>query len=118
MGPAMNAFERAITAYDDAHERALVESVTRAIVDASLISESPLLVLRTGELTSALLIVLAAAIALSPEAARSSAAIRKTTDELRRRLKKCVAVARAHPDFREFEARSFRQDDAKRGGHS
>jgi hypothetical protein len=111
----MNAFARAQAGYDDKHEKAPVEAVIRAVVEVSLISEPPVLVLRTGELTSTLVSVLAASLALSPSAARSPAAIRKVTDTLRRRLLKRVAAARADPDFSDFEARAFRPDDAKRG---
>ena len=76
----MNALERAPTDYEEKHEKAVIEAIMRIVADAPLISEPPLSVLRTGELASALLTVLAAAIALSPEAVCSLATIRKTTD--------------------------------------
>ena len=113
-----NDFERARAGYDDAHEEALVEAITRAVFAASVISEPPVTVLRTGELTNALLTVLATAIALSPSAVRSPAAIRKTTNSLWRRLLKRVAAARANADFGDFESNCFRHDDSERGGHA
>ena len=103
-----NDLERARAGYDDAHEEALVEAITRAVFAASVISEPPVTVLRTGELTNA----------LSPSAVRSPAAIRKTTNSLWRWLLKRVAAARANADFGDFESNCFRHDDSERGGHA
>jgi hypothetical protein len=75
-------------------------------------------VIRTGEMTSALLTYLASAIALSPSSTRSPTAIRNTIEELRRRLFTCVSAARQSPDFHDFEARIFRSDDDERGERS
>ena len=113
-----NDFERARAGYDDAHEEALVEAITRAVFAASVIGEPPVTVLRTGELTNALRTGVATAIALSPSAVRSPAAIRKTTNSLWRRLLKRVAAARANADFGDFESNCFRHDDSERGGHA
>jgi hypothetical protein len=81
-----------------------VKVIMRGVVEASQIGEPPVLVLRSGELTSALLTILATAIALSPESVRSPAAIRKVTEALRRHLQERVAVARASLDFLDFES--------------
>jgi anaerobic glycerol-3-phosphate dehydrogenase len=113
-----DALDRAHAGYDPTHREALTEAILRAIADASIINEPRVLCLRTGELTDALVDVLAAAIAMSPEAIRSPAAIRKLTDELRRRSIKKVAEAGSNPDFQDFERRIFRNDDEKRGGRA
>jgi hypothetical protein len=109
----MKAYQRATASYD-AHEEALVEAITRAMFEASVIGEPPVPVLRIGELTDASLNVLAATLALSSELARSPAAIRKTTDILRRRLPKRVANARGNSDFQDFKNHCFRHDDPDR----
>jgi hypothetical protein len=110
------SFERAASGYDEEFERLLVAEIMRAITEASIVAEPRCMVLRTGEMTAALLTVLASAIALSPSAVRSPTAIRQICDQLRRRLIKRVANARANSDFRDFEARIFRSDDKDRGG--
>jgi hypothetical protein len=112
------SFERATAGFDDAHERALLDAIITAIGKASMVSDPPCMVLRTGEMQSALLTCLAGAIALSPAATRSPTAIRKTVDELRRRLIKHVGAARNSGEFRDFEARIFRSDDEDRGGNA
>jgi hypothetical protein len=114
----MTTYQRAESGYDEAHERALVDAITAAIADASMVSDPPVMVIRTGELTSALLTCLANAIALSPSAVRSPTAIRKRIEELQRRLLRHVAAARASADFLDLEARFFRSDDKDRGGRA
>lgn len=116
--PAVGAFERALAGYDVQHRNTLTEAILRAIVDASVIEQPPVLCIRTGELTDALIDALAAAIAMSPEATRSPAAIRKITDELRKRIVRKVAEVRSNADFRAFEDRVFRSDDDTRGGRA
>jgi hypothetical protein len=114
----MNAYERAQMGYDDAHEQALLDAIVEAIGQASLISEPPVLCLRTGEIAIALTRVLALILAISPSAARSPTAIRKLTEEFRRRLIKGAANAARDPDLNDFVARAFRNDDRERGGHA
>jgi hypothetical protein len=111
-------FERAAAGFDEDFEHLLTGEIMRAIAAASMVSDPPCMVLRTGEMTSALLTVLASAIALSPSAMRSPSAIRQICDDLRRRLIKRVAGSRASADFRDFEARMFRSDDKDRGGNA
>jgi hypothetical protein len=111
------SFERT-SGYDEAHERALVDAITTAITNASMVSDPRCMVLRTGEVTAALLTCLASAIALSPSAVRSPTAIRQICGQLRRRLIKRVGDARADADFRDLEAGMFRSDDKDRGGRA
>jgi hypothetical protein len=117
-GAAVTTYERAAEGYDEAHEEALVAAITKAIGEASMVTDPPCLVLRTGELVSALTSVLATALALSPERVRSPTAIRKTLDKVRQRLIRRVAVARANAELRDLEARIFRGDDRERGGNA
>jgi hypothetical protein len=111
-----SAFERAAAGYDDEHEKALVAAIFHAINQASLISDPPVLCIRTGEIAHALETVLVATLALSPTATRSPKAIRELTDRLRKRLVKRVARAAADPATRDFLDRVFRSDDDQRGG--
>ena len=69
-----DTLDRAHHSYDPAHRDAATAAILHAVVDASMIQESNALVIRTGELTDALVTVLSAAIAMSPSAARSPAA--------------------------------------------
>jgi hypothetical protein len=110
-------FEKAMSGYDDAHERAQIDANIEAITRTSLIGgEPPVLCLRTGEIANALTNVLFIILAMSPSAVRSPAAIRKLADEFRRRLIKRVADAALDPELNDFVARAFRGDDRERGG--
>jgi hypothetical protein len=114
----MTSYERAAQGYDPEHESKLVDAITKAIAETSVVENPRCMVLRTGELVSALTSVLATALALSPERVRSPTAIRKTLDTVRLRLIKRVAAARASADLRDFEARIFKSDDRERGGNA
>jgi hypothetical protein len=111
-------FERAAASYDPEHEDDLVAAITKAIAETSLVTDPPVLVLRTGEIVSALTTCLATALALSPERVRSPTAIRKTAEAVRQHLIRRVAAARSSADLRDFEARIFNSDDAERGGRA
>jgi hypothetical protein len=114
----MNRYERATAGYDEAHEQALVDAIIETIAKASLISEPPVLCLRTGEIASALTRTLALILAISPSAVRSPHAIRKMSEEMRRRLTKDAANAARNPEVNDFVARAFRNDDRERGGRA
>ena len=62
-----------------------------AIDEIRMVTDANAVVIRTGELTSALLTALASAMAISPAAHRSPAAMRKFLDELHRRLPSNIA---------------------------
>jgi hypothetical protein len=72
------------------------------------------MVLRTGETAEALLPVLAGIIAMSPASTRSPTAIRKTIDNLGKRLRKKIAAAERSGDLQDFVARTF-HDGSTRG---
>ena len=115
-GAAMTAASRttyaeAARGYSDEFERNLVAAITQAIGEASLVTDCPVMAIRTGETASALLSVLAAVLAMSPAAVRSPTALRKTIDELGKRLRRRVAAAQADQDVQDFARRCFRGSD-------
>jgi len=104
-------FARATLEYDAEHERALLEAITEAIFEASRVSDCNAVVIRTGEATQALLTALACILAMSPSATGSPAAIRKTVDELGKRLRRRFASAEQSADLKDFVRRSFWNTD-------
>jgi hypothetical protein len=76
-----------------------------------MISDAHVMALRTGEIASALLTALATTLAMSPAATRSPTQIRKTIDELRRRLCRKLAAAEHSDDLREFARHCFHGND-------
>src|SRR5262245_793820 len=70
-----------------------------------MVSGANAMIVRTGEATSALLTVLAGMLALSPAAVRSPTAMRKTVDELGKRLRRQVAAAESDPELHAFRDR-------------
>ena len=111
------SYAQATRAYDGEHENALAEAILRAVIDASKVSDANVAVVRTAELTSALLSCLAIALVMSPAASRSPTAVRKTVDELAKRLRRRVAAAESDETMRDFLQRCFRSDDDV-GGHA
>jgi len=107
-------YTRAVdSGYDAEHERALVDAIVKAITDTSMVVDTNALVLRTGETASALLTCLAGTLALSPAATRSPTAIRKTVEELRKRLQRRIAAADADPTVQDFIRRAFHGTDVE-----
>jgi hypothetical protein len=104
---ARTPYARATQGYDCEHERELLAAITNAIIASSMISDANVCALRTAEITSALLTALASVLALSPTITRSPSQIRKTLDELRRRLCRRHAEAERSDDLREFVSRCF-----------
>ena len=104
-------FAKATLEFDAEHERALLEAITEAIFEASRVSDCNAVVIRTGEAAQALLTALACALAMSPSATRSPAAIRKTVDEFGKQLRRRVASAEQNPGLKDFVRRSFWNTD-------
>ena len=100
-------FARATLEYDEEHERALLEAITQAIFETSRVSDCNAVVIRTGEAAQALLTALACVLAMSPSVTRSPAAIRKTIDDLGKRLRRKVARAEQRPGPAGFRSPKF-----------
>src|SRR5262245_19385442 len=115
--PRTATYARACASYDEEHERVLVEAILRAIFDASRVSDVDCVVLRTGELTSALLSALAACTAMSPSTTRSPTAIRKTIDDLSKRLRRRITSAEQNEVLQELIRRRFFRGNQV-GGHA
>jgi hypothetical protein len=107
-GMTRTTYARAALEYDREHEQALLEAITKAIFEASMVSDCNAVVIRTGEAAEALLTVLAGTLAMSPSVTRSPTAIRKTIDELGKRLRRKVAAAEQCADLQDFVRRMFR----------
>jgi 2-oxo-4-hydroxy-4-carboxy--5-ureidoimidazoline (OHCU) decarboxylase len=113
MTDAQTTYDRATSAYDKKHERALLEAIT-AIFESSTVSDTNAIVIRTGEAAEALLTVLAGILAMSPAATRSPTAIRRTLDDLGgKRLRRQIAAAERSEDLQEFIRRTFRGNDVE-----
>jgi hypothetical protein len=100
-------FDRAAAGYDADHERALMAAILRAIADASKVTDTDAVVLRTGEAASALLTCLAGVLAMSPSMTRSPSALRRMLDELGKRLRSRLAEAERNPEMQDFIRRVF-----------
>ena len=101
-------FARATAGYDTEHERALMESITAAIFEASMVSDANAIVVRTAETAEAVLTVLAGILAMSPAVTRSPTALRSHIDELGKRLHRKVSAAEQDSDLQEFLRQTFR----------
>jgi hypothetical protein len=110
MTDAQTTYDRTTSAYDKDHERALMEAITRTIFETSA---ADAIVIRTAECAQAPVIVLAGVLAMSPAATPSPTAIRRTIDDLGKRLRRQIAAAEASEDLQEFISRTFRGNDVE-----
>jgi hypothetical protein len=113
MTDAQTTYDRATSAYDKDHERALMEAITRTIFETSAVSDADAIFIRTAECAQALVIVLDGVLAMSPAATRSPTAIRRTIDDLGKRLRRQIAVTEASEDLQEFISWTFRGNDVE-----
>ena len=113
MTDAQTTYDRATSAYDKDHERALMEAITLTIFETSAVSDADAIVIRTAECAQALVIVLAGVLAMSPTATRSPTAIRRTIDDFGKRLRQQIAAAEASEDLQEFISWAFRGNDVE-----
>jgi hypothetical protein len=109
--PFRTSYARAVAGYDAEHERELVAAITTAIAESSVTTSPPVLCIRTAEAASALVTCLAAVLAMSPAATRSPTAIRRTLDELGKRLRRRIAAAERNGKLQELVRRSIRGND-------
>jgi hypothetical protein len=101
-------YERATLEYDVEHERALIEAIATAIFEVSRVTDVNAAVIRTGEAARALTKSLAMVLALSPAAARSPTALRKTSDEIGKCLRRYVVENERDGIAQEFLRRPAR----------
>ena len=87
-------YERATAGFDPEFRDALVAEITDVIARASIVTDQPIMALRTGETTDALIISLISTLALTPSM-DSPTVLRKFADELSKRVRRSVARARA-----------------------
>ena len=113
MTDAQTTYARATLEYDKDHERALMEAITRTIFETSAVSDADAIFIRTAECAQALVIVLDGVLAMSSAATRSPTAIRRTIDDLGKRLRRQIAAAEASEDLQEFISRTFRGNDVE-----
>ena len=110
MTDAQTTYDRATSAYDKDHERALLEAITRTIFETSAVSDADAVV-RTGEIAAVLITALACTLAPSPSATRTSAAIRKVVEDIGKSLRRLVASIEEIVGIQEFLTQSFSGDD-------
>jgi hypothetical protein len=104
-------FERATLECDPLHELALIEAIAVAMFEVSGVTDANVAVIRTGEAARALTKSLAMVLALSPSVTRSPTALRKTSDEISKCLRRYVAEAERDDLAQEFLRRTFRGTD-------
>jgi hypothetical protein len=117
----MSKLERAMAGYDERFERKVVDEITAAIANTSMLSDGDghqVLALCLGQTASALTTILASTLALSPSSTRSRAAIKQLAAAFRRKLQACVRAAEQSPDLYEFKRRVFHSGDRARGGNA
>jgi hypothetical protein len=107
MSDRRTTYGRAAAGYDAEFERRLVDEISTAIASASMVVDANALVLRTGETASALITVLASVLAVSPAATRSPTTLRRTIDELHKRVRRRLAAAEADSAVQDFVRHCF-----------
>jgi hypothetical protein len=94
MTDTRTTYERATAGFDPEFSDALVAEITDVIAKASIVTDQPIMALRTGETAEALIIALISTLALTPSM-DSPTALRKFVDALAKRIRRSVARARA-----------------------
>jgi hypothetical protein len=99
-------YARAVAGYDEEFEQQLAGEILRAITSASMASDTNVMLLRTGEMTAALIKVLALTLALSP-CARSPTALRAAVDAIAKRLRRQAQAAIDDAELRDTRKHFF-----------
>jgi hypothetical protein len=99
--------ERASAEYDAEFEDGLVVEITRAIVDASKVTDTAAIVMRLHETTSALLTCLATVMAMSPSVTGSRTVQRQFLRELDKTLRQRMAAAEHSPELHDLLRQAF-----------
>ena len=82
--------------YDPAFKDALIKEISTAIAKASLVTDAPIMAIRTGETIEALIVCLIAVASMSPHFDTPSH-LREFADTLAKRFRRSVAQQRANP---------------------
>ena len=91
-------YAKAVAAYDVEFERLLADAIIETIATKSLVTDANVMVLRTGETATALVIALETIMALSPLMDTPSE-LRKFAEHTAKRLRKNISKLRADPEF-------------------
>jgi hypothetical protein len=91
-------YARATAAYDPAFEQSLADAIIETIATKSLVSDANVMVLRTDETATALVIALETIMALSPTMDTPSE-LRRFAEHTAKRLRKNISKLSADPDF-------------------
>ena len=110
MTDARTTYQHARRGYDDAFEQALAAAIMEAIPQTSMVTDVNAVVSHRGDRFCAAH-RLASVLAVSPAATRSPTQIRRTVDELDKRLR--VRLAKVQPVAAEFRARVFTEDKVR-----
>jgi hypothetical protein len=105
----MDAYQKAITEYDPAHERKLLQAINEAIVTASMVAPANAYVFRPAETIAALVETLAYVVAASAETIRSQDNIDQAVDGISATLSKKIASVAAEPGMAGFTSRGLPQ---------
>jgi hypothetical protein len=95
---AQTNFARATAGLDEKFRDALMAEITRTVAECSVLTDAPLLAIRTGETSDALLRCLITTLALSPQM-DNPRELREYAALIAKRIRVEVAKARANPTF-------------------
>lgn len=98
------SYATATRGYDEAFERSLADAIAVVIATESIVTDAPIMALRTGETVGALVTTLASVLALTPDA-RSPTTLRRAVDAIAKTLRRKAAAAAADPSVRAFKTR-------------
>jgi len=85
------------------------------IAEASMVTDAPIMAIRTGETDAALVTSLASVLALTPDA-RSPTALRHAVDPIAKSLRRKATAAANDSSVQRFRTQCF--DGTKVGGHA
>jgi hypothetical protein len=95
---AQTNYARAVAGFDEQFRDALMAEIIGTVAECSVITDAPLLAIRTGETADALLRCLITVLALSPQM-DNPRELREYAALIAKRIRREVAKARANPTF-------------------
>lgn len=94
MSDRRTTLARAVEGFDPKFETALVDAITAAIADKSIVTDQSIMAIRTGETIGALVTVRATVLAMCPDSDVPSR-LREMVNTLAKRIRRRAAQARA-----------------------